>query len=196
MDPQDFINFNEQQTKNDIRMQMRHVRQQVDEDTALTARWKVANQVRKIAAQVNPDVVALYKAVHGEINLDRLAEDLRQENIEVALPRSIGREFPLTFNIWEEGAQLEPDIHGIPCAMGEEIVPSLIVMPCLAFDENGFRVGYGGGYYDRTLRGLEHPCATALVAYSFQEIPQVPREYHDQPVDFVITEKEVIHCRS
>jgi len=74
-----------------------------------------------------------------------------------------------------------------PLATAPKVVPAIVLVPLLAFDATGHRLGYGGGYYDRTLRGL--PAARAIgVAYAGQEVPLLPHMEHDHPLDAVITE--------
>ena len=134
----------------------------------------------------------------NEIDMAGLVKDLHPHNnldIELALPRVAKKEFPLVFNKWYPGAKTDFDKFGLECAKGVEVHPSMIVMPCLAFGRNGARLGYGGGYYDMTLKSLKHPVVTVGVAHSFQESDEIPMEYHDQPVDYVITEQELIQCR-
>jgi 5-formyltetrahydrofolate cyclo-ligase len=76
-----------------------------------------------------------------------------------------------------------------------EVVPSLLIVPLLAFDRAGYRLGYGGGFYDRTLQKLRGAGGDVLavgVALSAQEVPAVPRDDTDQPLDWIVTEREAI----
>ncbi|MFO8060733.1 MAG: 5-formyltetrahydrofolate cyclo-ligase [Bacillota bacterium] len=95
-------------------------------------------------------------------------------------------------------ANLAPGPYGIKEPAGQAADPGsldLVCVPALAFDREGFRVGYGGGYYDRFLRRLSPSARTVGLGYHLQVLPRVPRGEHDQPVDAIVTEREVIHCR-
>jgi 5-formyltetrahydrofolate cyclo-ligase len=76
-------------------------------------------------------------------------------------------------------------------------MPRIVCIPCLAFNREGHRLGYGGGYYDRTIEDLKKKerVITIGVAYSSQEVKDLPLEEHDQQLDFIVTEKEVITCQ-
>lgn len=82
-----------------------------------------------------------------------------------------------------------------PEASAPAVIPDIILVPLLAFDRKGNRLGYGGGYYDATLKTLrqKHPVTAVGVGFGFQEIASVPADSFDEPLDFVITEREIIH---
>ena len=85
-----------------------------------------------------------------------------------------------------------------PAAEAGVVVPALIFVPLTAFDRRGFRIGYGGGYYDRTLGALKktgRPVAVGL-AFAVQEVARVPDQPHDIRLDRIVTERETIDCRS
>lgn len=108
----------------------------------------------------------------------------------VCLPVTDGLK-PLTFRAWHPGAELETDGFGVSVPAATDVVrPDVLVVPCLAFDMHGHRLGYGAGHYDRTLEGLRQrgPVTAILFAYAAQEIPAVPTEPTDQPLDLLITE--------
>lgn len=181
-----------------LRMQMKHQRKVLNPASRSTANWQCANRIRALIAIHKPSIVGLYMPLLGEIDLRRLADDLKPGNsldIELALPRVAMKGHPLVFNKWWPSAKLDHDKHGIPAAKGQEVHPTMIIMPCLAFDRRGFRVGSGGGYYDMTLKNLRMPAITIAVAHSFQETEAIENEYHDQPADYVVTEKETIIAR-
>ena len=110
----------------------------------------------------------------------------------VALPRTLLSEKRLVFHRIFTLGELVPGAYGIPEPPPENpVVPceeaDLVLVPGLAFDREGFRLGYGGGFYDRILRKIRAP--RVGLAFSFQLIERVPREEHDLPVDGVVTEK-------
>ncbi|EDP76338.1 5-formyltetrahydrofolate cyclo-ligase [Hydrogenivirga sp. 128-5-R1-1] len=136
--------------------------------------------------------ILLYCPVKGEPDLSPLFGLLLESGKRLVLPKVDGEELSLievesplclskgTFNIPEpqEGVKIEPEML------------ELAVVPGVAFDREGFRLGFGKGYYDRLLERVRAP--TVGVAYSFQVLSRVPRDSWDRPVDIVVTEKEVI----
>jgi 5-formyltetrahydrofolate cyclo-ligase len=97
------------------------------------------------------------------------------------------------FRNWNPGDRLAPDAVGIssPLASAGEISPNLVIVPLIAFDRSGARLGQGGGYYDRThavLRAGKTPPPAIGLAFAGQEVEAIPREDHDQKLDGVLTE--------
>jgi 5-formyltetrahydrofolate cyclo-ligase len=90
---------------------------------------------------------------------------------------------------------LEPGPLGIPVPrQGEWVVPEVLIVPLVAFDRRGYRLGYGGGYYDRTLAELRQAGRVAAVGFAFaaQEVPEVPIGPHDAKLDAIVTEHGVV----
>lgn len=111
-----------------------------------------------------------------------------------ALPVVLDREAPLVFRRWTPGMTLVPDRHGIPHPpAGEELVPQVVLVPLNAFDAGGYRLGYGGGYFDRTLAALE-VCAVG-VGFELGRTDSVLPQPHDQPMDWLVTEAGVFRPR-
>ncbi|WP_128254513.1 5-formyltetrahydrofolate cyclo-ligase [Falsirhodobacter deserti] len=99
---------------------------------------------------------------------------------------------PLRFRVWRPDAELVPGTFGIDIpAKGEWLEPDIVILPLVAFDASGFRLGYGGGFYDRTLEMLRarRPVLAVGFAFAAQELPAVPVEPTDQPLDAIITER-------
>ena len=117
-----------------------------------------------------------------------VARWLAQDGSRIAaLPVVTDREAPLAFRRWTPGMRLEPDRHGIPHPpAGEEVVPQLVLVPLNAFDGGGFRLGYGGGYFDRTLAVLD---AVAVgVGFELGRVDTVLPQPHDRAMDWLVTE--------
>ncbi|MDH2325775.1 5-formyltetrahydrofolate cyclo-ligase [Cereibacter sp. SYSU M97828] len=102
---------------------------------------------------------------------------------------------PLLFRRWTPQSRMVPGAFGalIP-AEGEWLVPEVVIVPLVAFDARGYRLGYGGGFYDRTLEGLRRDAPVLAVGFAFsaQEQEAVPIEATDQPLDALVTEKGIL----
>lgn len=185
----------EKAEKQRLRAELRHRRSVIPADLVSTTRFKAINHLRTLIAEVAPTVVSLYTAREGELDLTPLAEDLWQSHQTVVLPRVTQRGHPLTFNIWAPHAALEPDALGILSATGPEILPAMIIIPMVGYNRKGYRLGSGGGYFDRTIKEFPQPVITVGVSFTELEVPEFPAEYHDIPMHYIVTGKEVIVCK-
>jgi 5-formyltetrahydrofolate cyclo-ligase len=144
-------------------------------------------------------VVSGFSPMRSEINPVPLMRRLADQGASLALPVVQGRGTPLAFRAWTFGDGLVAGVWGIrePAAGAPVVEPDLLLVPLAAFDRRGFRLGYGGGYYDRTLAALRRVKAIAAVGLAFaaQEIARVPEMPYDARLDFVLTEREAIDCR-
>lgn len=138
-------------------------------------------------------VVAGTVAMQTELDSLPLLRRLAQAGCTLALPRTPRRGQPLTFHRWHEGDALFTSAFGVqePGADAPLLVPDVLLVPLLAFDATGARLGYGGGFYDVTLTALRARRQVLAVglAYASQEVPRVPTEPHDQHLDAVSTER-------
>lgn len=113
----------------------------------------------------------------------------------VALPVIEAAAKPLRFRRWTPGCATVAGPFGVEVPVeGQDIVPEVLIVPLLAFDRTGARLGYGGGFYDRTLAQLRSrgPVLAVGLAYAAQELPHLPSEPTDQPLDAIVTEEGVI----
>jgi len=154
---------------------------------------------REFPLPVDGAVVAGFMPIRSEINPLPLMRKLAAAGARLALPAVAGRGKPLVMRAWAFGAPLAPGVWGIrePPAGAAELAPGILIVPLLAFDRRGHRIGYGAGYYDLTIAALRSKQATAAVGIAFaaQEIAAVPATPRDAALDLVLTEREVIDCR-
>ncbi len=96
----------------------------------------------------------------------------------------------LTFHAWYPGCPMEEDAYGIPKPKDTEvIVPTLLFVPCVGYGPRGVRLGYGGGFYDRTLAALQPRPYTVGVGYAHGFVPWLQAEPHDVPLDAILTDE-------
>jgi 5-formyltetrahydrofolate cyclo-ligase len=140
-------------------------------------------------ATTPPGIIGGYHPTAREFDCLPLMERLAREGWTLALPAVLG-DAPLLFRRWRFGEPLIRGQRGImqPTA-GEIVRPALLLIPLLAFDARGYRLGYGGGHYDRTLEALraEAPMLAVGVAFDAQEVAQLPVGPHDQRLDWLLT---------
>src|SRR4051812_40354299 len=133
-------------------------------------------------------VVGGYHALADEADPALLLERLVELGCHVAFPRVAAKGLPLEFHRIPDGEVLAPGAFGIhePLDIWPRVVPQALLVPLLAFDPSGHRLGYGGGFYDRSLALLQ--VSAIGIAYAGQEVPSLPREAHDRTLDMVLTE--------
>ncbi len=156
------------------------------------AAWRMARNF--IAAIPLPPsaVVSAFVAIGEETDPAPLTDLLRKEGHPIALPRVVRKGEKLAFHRYEQGAALVPGVFGLsqPGKDWPEAIPDVLVVPLLAFDAHGNRLGYGGGFYDRTLAALRASRNIVAVGFAFagQEVPDVPHRESDERLDWVVTE--------
>lgn len=157
------------------------------EREALTRRLET--HLDALLGRLSPRVLGFCWPFRAEPDLRRfvagwLAADAARR---AALPVVLDRERPLEFRRWVPGMTLVPDLHGIPHPPdGEVLVPEVVLVPLNAFDAGGFRLGYGGGYFDRTLATLD-ACAVG-VGFELGRAETVWPQPHDRPMAWLVTE--------
>jgi len=131
-----------------------------------------------------------------ELDLRPLLARLHFAGHPVGLPVVVKRGTPLLFRRWQPSDALLPGGYGtsVPAPDQPLVEPRVLFVPLLAWDRQGYRVGYGGGFYDRTLEALRAagPRLAVGVAFAAQEVASVPRDQHDQKLDWIVTEAEAI----
>jgi len=144
-------------------------------------------------------IVSGFMPLKSEINPLPLMKTLAEAGAQLALPKIAGRGKPLVMRAWPWGAPLDAGQWGIrePKPDAPEVEPDIVLVPLLAFDRMGRRIGYGAGYYDMTIARLRSLKAVTAVGIAFaaQEVSAVPATPRDESLDLVLTENEAIEIK-
>ena len=177
-------------------------------NAALAARDALPVADRRRAAQViamrrfpvplgEGTIVAGYSPIRSECDPVPLMRSLAGKGAQLALPVIDGKDKPLSFSEWRQGGHLVAGPFGIlqPRADAVSVDPDIILVPLAAFDRKLRRIGYGAGYYDRTLSALRQQRRVVVavgIAFAAQEVAGIPADEHDEGLDLVLTEQEMI----
>jgi 5-formyltetrahydrofolate cyclo-ligase len=168
-----------------------------EEQAAVSA--AVGSQLAKIAALSRSPVVGGYRAIRGEVDIDAALSRLHDDGAMVTVPRVSGDH--MDFLPWTSGSETITGSFGIDEPINGEPVQfsrhDVVLVPLVAFDETGQRLGQGGGFYDRAIAaaGAARPLLIG-VAHAFQQVRSVPVEAWDMPLDAVVTEERVHEFRA
>ncbi len=140
--------------------------------------------------------VAFCWPVKNEPDLRPLMVEWHAAGARAALPVVVGADEPLVFRAWRPGQMLREDRYGIPGPdEGAFLVPQAVIAPVVAFDAAGYRLGYGGGLFDRTLAALTPRPLAIGVGFGFQRVASIRPQVHDERLDAVVTEEETLRWR-
>jgi 5-formyltetrahydrofolate cyclo-ligase len=157
---------------------------------------RLADEGQRLARLWRPRAVSAFHTLRDEPDTLQLLSALAAEGFATALPVVVGRESPLTFRLWRPGDPTRLGAMSIaePLEEAPAVDPDLLFVPLACFDRRGHRIGYGAGYYDRTLAGLRaiKPIHAVGVAYGVCEVAAVPYEAHDQSLDAIVTDQETL----
>jgi len=145
-------------------------------------------------------IISGFAPLPGEFPLWPLLRRLGRQGATLALPVMQGKDRPLLFRAWKAGDAMDRGVWGIaePKPDKPALTPTVLIVPLLAFDAQGWRLGYGGGFYDRTLRELRSNTSIIAVgiAHDAQAVDAVPHLDYDERVDWVLTPSGPLRCVS
>jgi 5,10-methenyltetrahydrofolate synthetase len=143
-------------------------------------------------AQLAGMTIGLYWPYQGEYDPRHAVRHFRDLGARTALPEVVRKAAPLQFRHWLPGVAMTRGVYDIPVPDGTEVVlPQALIMPPVGFDAAGFRLGYGGGFYDRTLDSLVPRPLTIGVAYELSRLPTIHPQEFDLAMDYVVTERGI-----
>lgn len=163
-------------------------------DAATLEHWRVA--IDRHLEQGFPGLarmtVGLYWPHRGEYDARHLAARWREHGARTALPVVNKAREPLIFREWHPGVKMQSGVLGIPFPVeSAEVRPAALLMPPVGFDGAGYRLGYGGGFFDRTLAAANPRPVAIGVAYELGRLPTIYPQPYDMPMDYVVTERGV-----
>ncbi|MBS1130386.1 MAG: 5-formyltetrahydrofolate cyclo-ligase [Proteobacteria bacterium] len=142
-----------------------------------------------LAALPTPRVFAFCWPIKHEPDVRAVVESWAVRGAQAALPVVMAEDTPLAFRLWTPEMVLEMDRYGIPTpTSGDFVVPDMMLLPLNGFDAAGYRLGYGGGYFDRTLAALSPRPLAVGVGFEVNRLASIRPEVHDQRLDWIVTE--------
>ena len=175
-------------TKQSLRAQMRQQKKRMPLEEIAEKSNSLCRMVLEHPAYRNAAAVYGYLPFNQEVDLRPLLQQALTDGKQVALPKCYGRE--MRFILISDLSQVRPSAFGAPEPIDDAPIArdetALVIVPGVAFDRRGYRIGYGGGYYDRFLN-LEPNHPTLAVCYAFQVLPQLEPEQHDIPVQILLS---------
>jgi 5-formyltetrahydrofolate cyclo-ligase len=158
------------------------------------ARWSAAieRHLEALLRAAPPGIVAAYWPVRGEFDPRPLVIRLAEEGWRAALPVIGAPRAPMVFRAWSAEAAMTDSHYGIPVpADAPELAPATLLLPLVGFDAGNYRLGYGGGYFDRTLAALSPRPRTIGLGFELARLDTVHPLAHDIPLDLIVTEAGV-----
>ena len=146
-----------------------------------------------IVENIKPCVIGSYLPFRNEFSTNLLNDELSKLGFKLSLPCINENNSSMIFRSYNSNDDLISNTYGImePSEDSDEVMPSIIIVPLVAFSLSGYRLGYGGGYYDRYIaKNLDNKdFITIGLGFSFQQYDELPYETHDQKLDWILTEK-------
>jgi len=161
-------------------------------DAGSDAGQKLADHFQTLISPPAGTIISGFLSIGSEVDVAPTLSAMAGRGCQICLPCVIAPRTPLVFRLWKQGDALIEESFGTraPAATATEVQPDILIVPLLSFDRAGYRLGYGGGFYDRTLEMLRKtkPVLAVGVAYSGQQVDAVLRGPYDQPLDWILME--------
>lgn len=153
---------------------------------------KIIRGLDAVVGNIQDKIVSVYWPFQGEPNLLDWMESVIRRGTQIALPIVIEKHHPLLFKSWVPGEKLEKGIWNIPVPVdGKPVTPDIVIAPLVAFDTHLYRLGYGGGFFDRTLASFPVKPIAIGVGYEITKIPTIFPQPHDVPMNLIVTEHQI-----
>lgn len=180
-----------------LRREMLSVRMELPEAAHREASARVLALLAGFLSAHPAGVVGFCWPIRREVDCRPVVGDLIKQGWRAVMPTVIAPATPMQCRVWSPGLPMSTDAYGIPIPAGEETcLPDVLLLPLVAFDDAGYRLGYGGGYFDRTLAVLRPSPLTIGIGFECTRVTTIHPDVHDIPLDCVITEAGVRDFRS
>jgi len=167
-------------------------REALAQETLAELRSRIDHHLERAFPDLVDGILAFCWPYSNEYDARHLAAALRRLGARTALPVVVAPKSPLVFREWKPGVELAVGPLGIPYPVGSpEVSPDRVLLPMLGWDADGYRLGYGGGFFDRTLAALARRPRVIGIAYQQAFLQTIHPQPHDVPVDFIVTERGV-----
>lgn len=184
--------------KKAFRAQMRKLRNSIPEDLRVEKDLLIANALRESPVYQKAGVIYSYASYNSEAATGLIHEMIKKDGKVLALPKVVSETEMIFYKIGSDDCMMsgymgipEPDTSICQAVIPKRSDEALMLMPGLAFDEAHYRMGYGGGFYDRYLAKYGNDLTCAMIAYEEQKVSEVPHDSHDQKPDLIITDKGI-----
>lgn len=158
-----------------------------DTRTAMSAR--ISEGLDRLIGDPSGRTVSLYWPFRGEPDMRPWMEQINARGGRTALPIVTAKGQPLVFKAYKAGDRLEKGVWNIPIpAEGDPVYPDIVISPIVGVDPKNYRLGYGGGFFDRTLAAMPFKPIVIGIGYELQRIPTIYPQEHDIPMDKIVTE--------
>lgn len=188
--------------KREIRKKILAKREALSHKEILEKSQMIFQKLKKMPLYNHAENVMIYMDFRNEVKTDQIIHDLRESGKKVMIPLTVPKtKEMIPSELLNPEIELEKTKFGVLEPKKQYIrernpnILDLIIVPCVAFSLQGYRIGYGAGYYDRFFSSLENPIPSVGLAFDLQIIDSFPSEPHDLKVDFILTETQMISCK-
>ena len=171
------------------------LRARVDAGTAQRGEWSrpIEAELRRMIPSLGAKSVGFYWPFRGEFDARPLVRDLIKGGLTAALPAVVQPKTPLEFRRWAPGAEMEHGVYNIPIPKARDLLePELLLVPLVGFDAAGYRLGYGGGYYDRTIASFGRKPHAIGIGFELSRLATIYPQPHDIPMSTILTERGTV----
>jgi 5-formyltetrahydrofolate cyclo-ligase len=194
LDPRGVVRSDSRQVRDVIRWRKAERERLIDARLELSADYRaaqtsaIASDLNRLILSTSGTVVSVYWPIKAEPDLRPWMQAMSERGVHIALPVALALGQPLMFREWRPNARMARGLWNIPYpGDGAELVPSVVIAPVVGFDKNCFRLGYGGGFFDRTLAGFDATPLVIGVGYAGALIATIFPQSHDIPMDWILT---------
>lgn len=167
-------------------------RQAITSAERIAAEQQIYQRLLSLLAPMPASIISFYMPIKGELNCQPLIEELLNRGWRAVLPKIIDKDSALQFRQWSPDSQMQPEIWQIPVPQNTaELVPDVLLIPLVGFDQQRHRLGNGGGFYDRSLAGISPTPLAIGVGLEMLKLEDIQPQPHDIAMDFVVTEQAV-----